>query len=262
MNSFSKLFIITILTFFMGNTVAAQESASSAPPPPSSASDRSDEDDFVDAPYNNYGSFNEEEDEAEDLRFFQLGRFFGLSVGLGYQSALGNKGILYQGGFPAFQFKMHHWFDFHLALGMSVYSASQYFYERRTGDSDVKRYDFSLLKIGLDLKYYLNVENMNSIVHFANPYFIVGFANYRRNLKSEDALEDPEDESKMGYHLGAGFEFPFKPKKTYLNIETNLHFVSFSDEGSPATVRTSPLQSLDDRSGPFFSLLFGILFTW
>lgn len=34
--------------------------------------------------------FNEEEEEAADTAFFQRGRFFGLSAGLGYQGAVGN----------------------------------------------------------------------------------------------------------------------------------------------------------------------------
>src|SRR4051794_33185738 len=61
-------------------------------------------------PFTEYGEFNEEADEEADTQFFQHGRFFGVCLGLGYESVSGNRGALWQGGFPVFDFKLQYWF--------------------------------------------------------------------------------------------------------------------------------------------------------
>src|SRR5438045_3135633 len=66
-----------------------------------------EEDDYSATPFTEYGEFNEEAEEATDQKFFQYGRFFGVSVGLGLDGALGNRAKLWRGGFPMIDFKLH-----------------------------------------------------------------------------------------------------------------------------------------------------------
>src|SRR4051812_45090894 len=76
-----------------------------------------EEDDFSTTPFTEYGEFNNQEaEEEEDTKFFQYGRFFGLSIGFGTQGVTGNRGQLWQGGFPMVEFKLHYWFDFNIAM--------------------------------------------------------------------------------------------------------------------------------------------------
>ena len=86
-----------------------------------------EEDDFSNTPFTEYGEFNEEADEEADANFFAHGRFFGVSLGLGFEGVTGNRGLLYQGGFPMVNGKIHYWFDFNFALDMDFYFASHFY---------------------------------------------------------------------------------------------------------------------------------------
>src|ERR1700722_17820359 len=59
-----------------------------------------EEDDYTNSPFTEYGEFNETEEEEEDTKFLQYGRLFGISLGVGFEAVDGNRGQLYQGGFP------------------------------------------------------------------------------------------------------------------------------------------------------------------
>src|SRR4051812_26437303 len=96
---------------------------------PSGRTNLPEEDDFKGSPYTDYGEFNNQEAEEEaDTRFFQYGRFFGISLGLGTEQVFGNRGALWNGGFPMIELKLHYWFDFNFALALDVFSAP-HFYE-------------------------------------------------------------------------------------------------------------------------------------
>src|SRR4051812_6901711 len=81
-----------------------------------------EDEDFTGSPFTEYGEFNEDADEAADAKFFQYGRLFGISLGGGYQGAGGNRGLLWQGGFPNIDFKLHYWFDFNFALDLNFFT--------------------------------------------------------------------------------------------------------------------------------------------
>ena len=79
------------------------------------------------SPFLEYGDFNMNEEENEDTQFFQYGRFFGLSLGIGYQSATGNRGKLYTAALPRFDARIQYWFGFHLAGDLGVFFANHSF---------------------------------------------------------------------------------------------------------------------------------------
>lgn len=232
-------------------------------PPPDSAQGRTqqpEEDDFKQTPFTTFGEFNDEE-EAEDTRFFRYGRFFGVSVGLGYEGAMGNRGSLYTGGVPAFELRVHYWFDFNYALTLGIYSAKhQYTGARVDSDLSTTKHDFNLFKYGAELRYYFDTRDATAPVTFAGPFLILGVGNYS---KSENDITQPDSVQKdtaIGLSFGGGLEFPLRPRKSYLNLEGKFHAISFNDTGLPVT--TSSGRVVNDTSGMFFTMLASVLFTY
>src|SRR5271154_3421653 len=106
------LFSTGFLLLLLGSPAWADSKRDRSLPP--------EEDDFSPTPFTEYGSFNQDADEDAETRFMQYGRLFGVSVGVGDEGVTGNRGQLWQGGFPLFELKVHYWFDFHLALDLGV----------------------------------------------------------------------------------------------------------------------------------------------
>jgi hypothetical protein len=215
----------------------------------------SEEEDFSGTPFTEYGEFNEEEEEAADTRFFQTGRFFGLSIGGGAEGALGNRGVLWQGGIPALSFKVHYWFDFNLAMDLSV-GSSNHFYEILDDEEHV---DIRFNHFGSAVKYYFNTRNISSAVSFASPYILAGFASYTKTEAStlEETVDAPE--TRIGLNAGGGLEFVLKHRKAYVQIEGRLHMVSFTDTYSP---RFSESIGIPDVTGAFYTTTVSVMFTW
>ncbi len=266
--SFRLIFLFAIaFAFAPSRLVLAVE-----PPPPVSAdptfvdegagasrTQQPEEDDFRETPYTSFGEFNDEE-ETEDMRFFQHGRFFGVSLGLGYEGAMGNRGALYTGGLPALEVRVHYWFDFNFALTLGVYSAKHQYTGTRDGVDPAEKNDFSLFKYGAELRYYFDTRDATAPVTFAGPFLLAGIGNYS---KSESSVTSPgavARDNAMGLSFGGGLEFPLKPRKSYLNLEAKFHSVSFNDTGLP--VLTAGGTTVPDTSGLFFTVLASILFTY
>ncbi|MBC7690161.1 MAG: hypothetical protein H7222_00180 [Methylotenera sp.] len=235
--------------------------AQSAPPsaPPGAASgapgtpktEVPEEDDFSSTPFTEYGEFNEEADEAAETRFFQTGRFFGISAGAGFEGVAGNRGSLWQGGFPALDLRVHYWFDFSFAMAMAITSAKHSF-----SDFQGNAISVNLLRLGLDLKYYFDVHNLASAITFANPYLVIGAGNYSKTQSNENLPADSD--SALGFTAGAGFEFPVKPRKVYFNLEGKLHFVTFKDTDTTNYVKFG----VPNLNGEFYTVTGSFLFTW
>jgi hypothetical protein len=234
------------------------------PPAPggdtSGRTQQSDEDDFRPTPYTRFGEFNDEE-EAEDTKFFQYGRFFGVSLGLGYEGAMGNRGALFTGGLPAFALRVHYWFDFNFALTLGLYSAKHTYTGQKPDDTDPNtKHDWSIFGYGAELRYYFDTKDATAPITFAGPFLQVGAYNF---TKSENDVSQPDDvgkDSALGLTFGGGLEFPLKPRKTYLNLETKFTSVSFKDTGVLVTVPGSGRQV--DTGGLLFTILASVLFTY
>lgn len=247
------------------HSFAVDPPAPAGAPPGATAPGKTDvpeEDDFKQTPYTQYGDFNSDEDEAEDLRFYQYGRFFGLSLGVGYEGATGNKGLLYNGGMPAFELKVHYWFDFNLALTLGIYTANHFFNGKLDAynDTQVNRYNLSMFKVGADLRYYFDTTNLSAPITFAGPYLTAGFGSYSRTLTDQTAADDPIQETSLGFNFGAGLEFVLKPKKNYFNLEAKFHSVGFEDDQSGVELNGGT--RLPNQEGMYFSLMGAFLFTW
>ena len=210
------------------------------------------QDDYRDTPYTKYGEFNEEEDEAEAALFFRFGRFFGVSLGVGISSATGNRGLLWQGGFPLISVKMHYWFNFNFAIDLELANASHFFI-----DTDSSTVDVTLLMLSSHLKYYINTSDLTAAVTFASPYLVFGGGAFTKTEFSPTSGNEDID-SKFGVTLGAGLEFVASPKEVYIAIEGVVSFVNFEDRN---TTDFSG-QGVSDLGGAFARVSANVMFTW
>jgi len=234
---------------------AATNGTPTAPPasiPAAPRTQQPEEEEFKQTPYTGYGEFNEQEEEDQSARFFQYGRFFGVSLGLGFNGVTGNRGALYQGGMPAVDFKLMYWFDFNFALELGLTTVQHFYDSTSVGHGDV-----TLTRLGVDLRYYLPVENLSAPITFANPYLILGAGSITKSESLRDQGVTSSD-SGTGITVGAGLEFTLAPKKVYLGTSARYHVVSFKD--TYTTEFTG--DNLQDLTGGFFTVLGSVLFTW
>jgi hypothetical protein len=214
-----------------------------------------EEDDYRATPYMQYGEFNEEKEEEDELNFFQNGRFFGVSLGLGIETADGNRGTLWKGGFPLIDIKLHYWFDFNFAIDLNFYYVQHNYNTGNTGAVNV-----ALYRGGLDFKYYFDTKNISAPISFANPYLVVGVGDYNETQSGASITNSgtPNTSSAIGFCGGAGVEFALKPKKTYVSLEGKIHAVKFDlDQTGQFTS-----YGLADTSGNLYTFVASILYTW
>ncbi|MEO5970036.1 MAG: outer membrane beta-barrel protein [Bdellovibrionia bacterium] len=223
-------------------------------PPPQGKSDKTEEEDYSNTPFTSYGEFNESEDEEADSKFFQYGRFFGVSLGLGAEFLDGNRGALWQGGFPMVDFKLHYWFDFQMALDMGFFTAQQFY------DTTVKglgHVDVNVVHVGVDVKYYFPTKNLSAALSFASPYLLAGVGSYSKTENSQaQSTQDPD--TSLGVTLGLGLEFVLSPRKSYFELEAKGHYVVFKDTYT-TNFQATGIQNL---TGNFYTVSGSILFTW
>jgi hypothetical protein len=219
------------------------------PSTPQELSPLPEEDDFHTGSQSDYADFNEEDEESEDTRFFKYGRFFGLSVGMGVQSADGNRGTLWNGGFPAIDLRLHYWFSFNFAADLGGYLSNHYFNTATTGNVDVF---FSHL--GVSLKYYFDLKNFSAALSFANPHLIGGGGLYHKKEFSQ-SLDKTDLSNAVGGNLGVGLEFAFKPRKVYLQMDGRLAYVPFADMNNAQ-------YGMNNLRGIFYTITSRLLLTW
>lgn len=245
-----------LLTFLVGS-VHAQEPAdpnavpSGQAPVPSGA--KKEEATLFDqySPYLDYGDFNSSEEEDADTLYFQYGRFFGISLGLGYETATGNRGLLYDSALPRFDIKVHYWFDFQFAMAMGIWFATHTFdYNNSANTAKLTGYY-------VDLKYYFDVRNASSVITFANPHLLLGVGAISKTETRSAASFAPGSDSTLSMSFGAGFEFPVSYKKTYFIIDMRYWTQSFQDTDSDQFT-----QRVADLQGGFFTLMGHLMFTW
>ena len=229
----------------------ASHSAWAQDPPAKDKSPTTEEDDFSNTPYTEYGEFNEETDEANETLFYQHGRFFGVSVGLGYQGVTGNRALLWQGAFPVMDIKVHYWFDFQLALDLGITTAGHSF------DFNGNHTDANVFRFGVNVRYSFNTRNVAAPISFANPFVSLGLSSFNKTEVSQSAGGTPDQDSSFGFSFGGGLEFVISPRKTYFLLEAKAHLVTFRD-----TFTGIYAPEVEDLTGFFYSVTGGVMFTW
>lgn len=199
-------------------------------------------------PFTDYSEFEEESDEEADINFFRNGRFFTLGLQGGYRGFTGNFADAYQAA-PSFGVSLTYFFDLRLAMALGFY----------TGDHSVKfktnqnTYggNLSLTSINVDLKYYLNTQNVTRGLADLNPYIIGGFGQFYRTYTISNMDRYARD-STMGVDMGAGVEIPLMRKKAYLGLQFVYHYVNFNDENKEYIDGTEKLDK--PLSGDFYDM--------
>ncbi len=204
------------------------------------------------SPYLEYGDFNMNDDENDDSLYFQYGRFFGVSMGLGYQTALGNRGKLYEAALPRLDLRVMYWFTFNFGMDLGIFFANHSFTNSDGNNTQVK-----MIGYGMHLKYYFDVRDSSAALTFANPFLAVGIGAMS---KSESTIKstEPESDSTLSMDFGGGFEFPVSYKKTYFILELLYHTQNFKD--SIETLYEK--RGITDLNGGFLTLVGHFMFVW
>ncbi len=189
---------------------------------------QNDGDDTYD-PFSDYSEFDEASDEEADINFFKHGRFFtvGLVAGMrGFTESLGN---LYSSG-PTYGVFLSYFFDLRLALQFG-FNTGDYAFELATPSSKYSG-NVSLTFIQMNLKYYLNTQNVTRGLADLNPYVIGGFSQVYRTLTVQGANDSFAREIVTGVDLGMGIEIPLMRRKAYFGVQGAYHYVNFKDENT------------------------------
>jgi hypothetical protein len=246
----SRIATFALLILFSTSAWAAAETTKSDKTLPP------EEDDFINTPYTGYADYNQENEEAEGIKFLQYGRLFGISLGTGYSGAMGNRGDLWQGGFPAFDLKLHYWFDFHFAFDLDFWTANHYYNAPSAiggGQFSVNVYD-----IAFDLKYYIDTRDLTAPISFASPYFIIGAGAMSKTENSTANSGLDNSATALAVDAGVGLEFVIKPRSVYFELEGKIYDATFPD------TNTTNFQSIgiNDLTGLFYTVTTSVLFTW
>ena len=217
---------------------------------------QSEEDDFGSTPYTEYGEFNDDAQEAEDMKFYQYGRLFGIQLGLGFSGATGNRGRLWEGGFPLIDVRTIYWFNFNFALDLCVTSFKHHYNVPSHGGAT----DVSMVLLGANFRYYFDTRDVSAPIAFANPFLEAGFGSYTLGQNTPDQGSTSKDSS-FGISGGGGLEFTIKPRSTYFNIDARIHSVTFKDTYT-SVFNVADAGNLPDLTGLFYTFSANFLFTW
>ncbi len=216
-----------------------------------------EEEDYSPSPYTAYGEFNQDEDEAEELRFYQHGRLFGFGFGLGLSGATGERGRLYEGGFPSLNVRTQYWFGFDLAIQLELLTMKHSY---TVAPAKGGTFAMNMAMLGVQFKYYLDVKNLTAALTFANPNLNLGVGSYTKSdVPSE--TDTPEKETSFGLNFGLGLEFPVINKKTYFTFDSRFHIVTFKDSNS-VDFEDPESGEFSKLPGWFYTIQFGLLFVW
>jgi hypothetical protein len=186
-----------------------------------------DMDDSYD-PFSDYSEFDEASDEEADINFFRNGRFFTVGFAVGMRGFTENLNELYSSG-PAFGLFLSYFFDLRLALELGFQTGDHDFQiatatERMAGN-------VSLTFINMNLKYYLNTQNVTRGLADLNPYILGGFSQVYRTYTLEGA-DVASREATVGVNGGIGIEIPLMRRKAFFGTQATYHYVNFRDENS------------------------------
>jgi hypothetical protein len=186
-----------------------------------------DADDTYD-PFADYSEFEESADEEADINFFRNGRFFTLGFTGGYRGFTETMGDI-QDGSTAFGGFVSYFFDLRFALQFGFSTSDHRLHFTSPSGKSVTG-NVAITNLGLDLKYYLNTQNVTRGLAKLNPYLIGGFSQVYRTTTVAGQPSFGKENS-MGFDLGAGIEVPMF-RDVYCGVQAMFQLVNFPDESS------------------------------
>jgi hypothetical protein len=186
-----------------------------------------DADDTYD-PFADYSEFDEAQEEEADINFFRHGRFVTLGFLGGMRGFTSGLSTIYTSA-PAFGLFLSYFFDLRFALQFSFNTSNHSFHvssptQRATGS-------ISITNFAVDLKYYINTQNVTKGLAKFNPYFIGGFSRVDRTT-SIDQVEGFGKEGAMGFNLGVGIELPMMRNKMFFGAQGMYQMINFQDKNT------------------------------
>ena len=173
-------------------------------------------DETFDDSYDPFADFSEFEDSSEeeaDINFFRNGRFFTIGFNGGLRGFTDTLGSVY-GSSATFGLNMSFFFDLRFAMQIGFLTSDHAFSLK--GPSEDIRGNVSYTDISLNLKYYLNTQNVTRGLAQLNPYLIGGFSQIFRTLTTNTSGGSFTKDSALALNLGAGIELPMLRNKMYL----------------------------------------------
>lgn len=193
-----------------------------------------DADDTYD-PFADYSEFDEAQDEEADINFFRNGRFVTVAFTGGFRGFTERLGAIYRPS-TAFGLYLSYFFDLRFAVQFSFLTSDHTFGVTSNTSGQKATGNVSLTAFGIDIKYYVNTQNVTKGLAAINPYFIGGFSRVDRTTTLRDPNGDPVPgfgrEGAMGFDLGIGIELPMLRNKMYFGAQTMYQLVNFHNENS------------------------------
>ncbi len=186
-------------------------------------------------PFADYSEFDEAQDEEADINFFRNGRFVTVGFMGGFRGFTEGLGGMYR---PATRFGLFlsYFFDLRFALQFSFLTSDHTFRVVGSNPDQVARGNVSITTFGLDIKYYVNTQNVTKGLAKFNPYFIAGFARVDRTTSLQDpggdVLPGFGREGAMGFDFGIGIELPMLRNKMYFGGQAMYQLVNFQNENT------------------------------
>ncbi|KYG65328.1 hypothetical protein AZI87_12305 [Bdellovibrio bacteriovorus] len=203
-------------------------------------------------PFTDYSEFDEESDEEADINFFRNGRFFTIGLAGGYRGFTGNFADSYEAA-PTFGIFLSYFFDLRLAMTLGFQTGDHAVKFTVNNQSKTYTGNVSITSVNVDLKYYLNTQNVTRGLADLNPYILGGLGQFYRTY-TISGLDGFSRDSTMGFDVGAGLEIPLMRKKAYLGIQGTYHYVNFSDENKSYVDGSEKLDK--NLTGDFYNFLF------
>lgn len=180
-------------------------------------------------PFADYSEFAESAEQEADINFFRNGRFFTLGFQGGYRRFTETMGDIQK---PAISFGLFlsYFFDLRFALQMGFLTGDHGLLFKDPNSGSSVSGNISLTQISMNLKYFLNTQNVTRGLAKVNPYLLGGFSQVYRTttVVGESAFGK---EGAMGFDLGAGIEIPLM-RNMYFGGQAAFQLVTFQNENS------------------------------
>ena len=213
-----------------------------------------DADDTYD-PFADYSEFDEAQEEEADINFFRHGRFVTLGFLGGMRGFTSGLSTLYTSA-PAFGLFLSYFFDLRFALQFS-FNTSNHSFHVQSPSGQKATGSISITNFAVDLKYYINTQNVTKGLAKFNPYFIGGFSRVDRTT-SIDGVDGFGKEGAMGFNLGAGIELPMMRNKMFFGAQALYQMINFQDKNTEIVFQNGGEHTGQYPNGDSY-LLLGIL---
>ena len=201
-----------------------------------------DADDTYD-PFADYSEFDEAQEEEAEINFFRNGRFVTVGFMGGMRGFTNGMGEMYQTS-PGFGLFLSYFFDLRFALQFSFLTSDHKFNLKSKQSGQQITGNVGITSFGLDMKYYLNTQNVTKGLAKFNPYIIAGFTRVDRTTNLQ-GVQGFGKEGAMGFDLGVGIELPMLRNKMYFGGQAMYQLVNFANEN------TQVVFTGNDRTGKY-----------